>query len=120
MSGEPLDEALLLRQHRLLPRVGGFAVGLANGALAFVEIVVAGVDRDLATVDLGDLTDHTVHELAVVRRHQQRTGARLEETFEPDDRFDVEMVGGLVHQQHVRRPQQHPRHRDAHLPPAGQ
>ena len=41
VRGEPLDEALLLGEHRLLPRVGRLAVGLANGALALVEIVVA-------------------------------------------------------------------------------
>ena len=40
--------------------------------------------------------------------------------FEPDDRFDVEVVGRLVHQQNVRASEQHARHRDAHLPAARQ
>ena len=66
------------------------------------------------------LRDDAVHELAVVRGHQQRAGARLEERFEPDDRLDVEMVGRLVHQQHVGLAEQHARHRDAHLPAAGE
>ncbi len=64
--------------------------------------------------------DDAVHELAVVRRHQQRAGQRLEEALEPDDRLDVEVVGRLVHQQDVRPAEQHARHRDAHLPAAGQ
>ena len=42
---EALDEALLLREHRLLARVRRLAVGLADRALPLVEIVVAGVGR---------------------------------------------------------------------------
>ena len=55
-----------------------------------------------------------------MRRHQQRAGLRLQERLEPDDRFDVEMVGRLVHQQHVGPAEQHARHRHAHLPSARQ
>ena len=69
---EAVDEALFLGQHRLLASVGGFLVGLARGALALVEVVIARIDRDLAAVDLGNLGDDAVHELAVVRGHQQR------------------------------------------------
>jgi hypothetical protein len=74
VRGEPLDEALLLGEHGLLPGVGGFAIGFADGALAFVEVVVAGIGRDLAAVDLGDARDDAVHELAIVRGHEQRAG----------------------------------------------
>ena len=74
VGGEAVDEALLLGQHRLLAGVGGFAVGLADRPLLLVEVVVAGVDGDLAAVDLGDPGDDAVHELAVVRGHQQRAG----------------------------------------------
>ena len=48
MRLEALDEALLLGQHRLLPGERGLLVGLADGALALVEIVVARVGDDLA------------------------------------------------------------------------
>ena len=47
-------------------------------------------------------------------------GERLEEAFEPDDRLDVEVVGRLVHQQHVGAAEQHPGHRHPHLPAARQ
>ena len=50
-------------------------------ALALVEVVVAGVDGDLAAVDLGDLRDDAVHELAVVRGHQQRARAATSGTL---------------------------------------
>ena len=62
--------------------------------------------------------DDAVHEVAVVRRHEQRAGQRLQERLEPDDRLDVEVVGRLVHEQHVGPAEQHARHRDAHLPAA--
>ena len=120
VGAETIDEALLLGEHRLLSRVGGLAVGLAQRALAFVEIVVAGVDGDLAAVDLGDFGHDPVHELAIVRGHQQRAGVALEKVLEPDDRLDVEVVGRLVHQQHVGIAEQHARHGDAHLPSARQ
>ena len=119
-AAKPVDEALLLGQHGLLTRVGRLAVRLAERALALVEVVVAGVDRDLAAIDLGDLRHDAVHELAVVRCHQQRTRQRLQERLEPDDRLDVEVVRRLVHQQDVGAPQQHARHRDAHLPSSRQ
>ena len=117
---EALDEALLLGEHRLLPRERGLLVVLADGALALVEIVIAGVDDDLAAIDLRDLGHDAVHEFAVVRRHQQRAGVRLEEVLQPDDRFDVEVIGRLVHQQHVGPAEQHARQRDAHFPAAGE
>jgi len=41
VGGEAVDESLLLRKHRLLPCVRRFLIGVANGALALVEVVVA-------------------------------------------------------------------------------
>ena len=77
VRAEAVDEALLLGEHGLLAGEGGLLIGLADGALALVEIVVAGVGDDLAGIDLGDLGDDAVHELAVVRGHQQRALDRI-------------------------------------------
>ena len=90
------------------------------GALLLVEVVVAGVDRDLAVVDLGDLRDDAVHEVAVVRGHEQGAVEGLEERLEPHDRLEVEVVRGLVHQQDVGPAEQHPGQGHAHLPAAGE
>ena len=120
VGGEALDEALLLGQHGLLARVGRLAVGLADLPLALVEVVVAGVGGDLAAVDLRDARHHAVHELAVVRRHEEGGGQRVEERLEPHDRLDVEVVGGLVHEQDVRPAEEDARHGHAHLPAAGE
>ena len=64
--------------------------------------------------------DDPVHEVPVVRRHEERAGKRLEEGFEPDDRFDVEVVRRLVEEEHVGTAEKHARHGDAHLPAAGE
>jgi hypothetical protein len=117
---EALDEPLFLGEHRLLPRVRRLAVRVADRALALVEVVVARIGRDLAAVDFRNFRDEAVHELTVVGGHEQRAGLRCQEALEPDDRLDVEVIGRLVHQQHVGPPEQHARHRDAHLPSARQ
>jgi hypothetical protein len=51
--------------------VGGLAVRLPNRALALVEVVIPRVRRDFAILDLGDLRDDAVHELAVVGGHER-------------------------------------------------
>ena len=116
MGREALDEAAFLGEHRLLARVRRLAVRVAERPLAFVEVVVPRVQRDLAVVDLGDLRHDAVHELPIVRRHQQRAGPGRQELLQPDDRLDVQVVRRLVHQQHVGVAQQHARHGHAHLP----
>ncbi len=120
VGAEAVDEALLLGEHGLLARESGLLIGLADGALALVEIVIAGVGDDLAGVDFGDLRNDAVHEFAIVRGHQERAGIRLEELLQPDDGFEVEVIGGLVHQQHVGASEQHARQRHAHFPAAGE
>ena len=87
-------------------------------ALLLVEVVVARVGGELAAVDLDDLGDDAVHELAIVRGHQQRALVALEELLEPDQDLEVEMVGRLVEQHRVGPHQQDAGERDAHLPAA--
>ena len=53
-----------------------------------------------------------------MRGHQQRARIRFQELLQPDDRFDIQVVGRLVHQQHVGPAEQHARQRHAHLPAA--
>src|SRR5690606_31029207 len=61
---EALDEADLLGQHRLLALVLGLLLGLAERALLLVEVEVARIGGELAAVDLEDLGDDAVQELA--------------------------------------------------------
>src|SRR5205823_3250781 len=61
---EPLDEPALLGEPGLLARVLGLAALRLDLAHLLVEVVVAGVRPDLATVDLDDLADDAVHDVA--------------------------------------------------------
>jgi hypothetical protein len=115
---EPLDETHLLGQHGLLALVGGLGLGLVEGALALVEVVVAGVAGEDPAVDLDDPRDDPVHELAVVRGHQQRPLVRCQEALQPDDRFDVQVVRGLVEEHGVRAHEQDAGQPHPHLPAA--
>src|SRR3546814_17090817 len=69
---EALDELDLLGQHRLLALELRLALLLVQRALLVVEIVIARIRGERAAVDLHDLADDAVHDLAVVRGHQQR------------------------------------------------
>jgi hypothetical protein len=87
-------------------------------ALALVEVVVARVGDQVAAVDLDDLADHAVQELAVVRGHHERALERAQPLLEPQDRLEIEVVGRLVEQQRVGLHDQDPREAHAHLPAA--
>ena len=117
---EALDEGDFLGQHRLLALELRLLLLVGERALLFVEFVVAGVAGQRAGVDLDDLVDDAVHELAIVRGHQQRALEAAQELLEPDQAFDVEMVRRFVEQHHVGPHQQDARQRHAHLPAAGQ
>jgi hypothetical protein len=93
------DPDLFLGQHLVeacpLQRLGGELVGLA------LEIggEVAGIAAQLAAVQFDDAGGHGIQEPPVVGDHQQRTAERPQHTLEPDDRLDVQVVGGFVQQQ---------------------
>ena len=76
VGAETIDKTLFLGEHRLLAREGRLLIRFADGALALIEVVIAGVDDDLAGIDLRDFRDDAVHELAIVRGHQKSAGIR--------------------------------------------
>src|SRR5262249_58210315 len=80
---EPLDEADLLGEHRLLALELRLLLRLAERALLLVELVVARVGRERAAIDLDHLADDAVHELAVVRGHHERALIAFEELLQP-------------------------------------
>ena len=117
---EALDELHLLGQHRLLTLELRLALLLGERPLNLVEVEVARIGDQRAAVDLDDLADDAVHELAIVAGHQQRPLVVLEEGLQPDQAFEIEMVGGLVEQHAVGSHQQDAGQRHAHLPAARQ
>ena len=61
-----------------------------------------------------------LEEVAVVADKEHRAGPLREELLEPEDAFDVEMVGRLVHEEHVGLGGEGPRDGQAFRPAAGQ
>ena len=117
---EAFDELDFLGQHRLLALELGLLLLFVQRALLFVELVIAGIGRKRTAVDLDDLVDDAVDELAVMRGHQQRALVSLQELLQPDQAFQIEMVARLVQQHHVGPHQENARQRHPHLPAARQ
>ncbi len=70
---------------------------------------------------LDDAGDDAVHEIAVMAGHEQRALEFAgQPVFQPDDRLHVQMVGGLVQQQHIGVEGQDLGQGDAHLPAAAE
>ena len=96
---EPLDEVLGVLNHLLLVLVG------ANLLLvAFLTELHKAAVVDVVIVDAAECYFYrpgtgVIYECAVVRNHEYRRRAGLEEVFEPLNRLDVQMVGRLVKEQ---------------------
>ena len=89
-----LDALLLLLECLLL-------AGELLGALAFEGRIVAAVQAERAALEGDDAVAHVVEEIAVVRDQDQRAGIAREPRFQPHQRVEVEVVGGLVEQHQV-------------------
>ena len=116
---EGVDEFFRLLDHPLLVLVGR---DLLLDALR-AKFKVLGI-RDFVVVDMAEhhldgAGRDRVEEAAVVADEQQGAAAGLEVVFQPLDGLDVEVVGGLVEQQHVRLAEQDLGQLDAHVPALG-
>ena len=108
-----LDLALLLFVHRLLQCQLGRTLSFEGG-------VVAGVELHAALLDMQDVADHGVEEVAVVRDHHQRAAITAQPAFEPEHGVKVEVVGRFVEQQEVGAAHQRPRQVQPHSPATGE
>src|SRR5205085_2683523 len=61
-----------------------------------------------------------LEEPAVVAHHQKRRALGAQQLLEPEDAVEIEMVRGLVHEQHVGRAHERLRDRQSLLPTAGE
>ncbi|MNZ80792.1 hypothetical protein D3C78_994400 [compost metagenome] len=91
---------------------------LGTGALE--RGVTAAVKGQFALLDMGDMIDHRIEEIAVVGNQQQRARVTLEPVFEPQDRIEVQVVGRFVEQQQVGRAHQGLGQVQAHPPATGE
>ena len=72
------------------------------GTFLQVVIVVAAIGEDAVLVHLQDAVADVVQEIAVVGHHQQGHTAALQVVLQPLDHVDVEVVGRLVENKHLR------------------
>ena len=109
-----------LRQHLvefgLLDRFDRQLLGLE--ALVFSEITLVGAQH--AAIQLDNLTRHIVQKAPVMGNHDHATVVGADQLFQPLDRRQVEVVGGLVEQQQVWLGDQRPRQRHAFFQAARQ
>ena len=78
-------------------------------------VVVARIDLQLLEVEVRDVRAHLIQEVAVVADDHHRGIVVVERAFQPADGIDVEVVGRLVEQQHVRPREQRLRQQHAQL-----
>ena len=65
------------------------------------EVVVTGIQLDLAVVDVGDLGTYLVQEVTVMGYYDNGILEINQEVFQPCDRIQIQMVGRLIQQQNV-------------------
>ena len=74
-------------------------LGFLFQVLGIVGLVVA----DAAVGELGDPVAHPLQEVAVVGDHDQAPGELPQVVLQPEDHVAVQVVGGLVEDEHIRR-----------------
>ena len=66
------------------------------------EVVVTGIELNLAVVDISDLCADLVQEVTVMGYHDNGILKVDQELLQPCDRVQIQMVGRLVEEQDVR------------------
>lgn len=89
------------------------------GAGALKSRIVAAVKLQRLVMHVHDVVAHGIQEIAVVGNQQQRAGIAGKPLLKPQQRIEVEVVGGLIEEQQVRGHEQRASQIDAHSPAAG-
>ena len=81
--------------------------------------VVDPIERELALVEMQDLVDRGLQQVAIMADHDHRARIVREMILKPQRAFEIEIVGRLVEQQQIGRRKQRRRQRHPHPPAAG-
>ena len=114
-GAEALDEVHELRDLLLALRVLGLDARADLRLGHHHVIVAAGIGDDGLVVDVGGVGADRVEEVAVVRDDDERPLVALEKAFEPVNRVEVQVVGGLVEQERGGRSEERLRQQHPHL-----
>jgi len=91
--------------------VGKRLPGFAAPLLPQKVFVIAGIVVEPAALDLKNTRGELVDEVAVVRDEYHRSGKFLQRFEQYVFRLQVEVIGGFIKQEKIRRLQEHARHR---------
>ncbi len=105
-----------MRNILLLALVHGLLLRKLLGALSFELAVIACVQADLLVFDVRDTGADDVQEIAIVRDDQQDTREAAQPALQPENGRQVEVIGGLIQQQHIRATHQGACQVEAHAP----
>ena len=110
-----------------LLQVGNFVLLLGESRLlqsqllrakVFKRAVVAAVARQLGVFNVNCDGGHSVQKLTVVANYQHGAGVAFQPSLQPNQCIQVQVVGGLVKQQQIRRAHQRTCQLQAHTPSA--
>src|SRR3546814_18510166 len=113
------DLVLQLVALRILGGICSYKLRLPFGPLALELVITAGIKRGLAVIEVKDVIDDIVQQVALMAHHHNRRPIGAEEGFQQQRRLQAELVGRLVQQQQVWIGKQHPSQRSAPPPSAG-
>ena len=91
---------------------------LLLAALALETRVIAAPEGQLGLIEMQDMVGHLIQQIAVMADDQHGRGIMGEIVDQPERAFEIEIVGGLVEQQNVRRRKEHGGEGHAHAPAA--
>ncbi len=119
-GAEAVGEVLEFFDFLLLIFVGLAVLFGAGFFFAEEGVVVAVVEMEALPCDFDDAADEGVEEFAVVRDHEDRAGVGFEVFLEPEEGFEVEVVGGFVEEEEVGLLDEEAGEVGAHDPAAGE
>ena len=102
----------------LLLGLGGLQ-GALFGAGARERVIAAGIKRQPLLLQMQDMADGAVQQVAIMADDDDGMGIALQIAFQPQRAFKIQIVGRFVQQQQVGLREQHPRQRHPHPPAAG-
>ena len=120
LIAEALDEGLDVSYLLLLILIGTQLLLPALGPQVDILVVLDLVVIHPSAGYLQRAVGYIIYKCTVVAHQHHCSGAGAEELLEPLNALDVEMIGGLIEQEHVRTAQQKLCQLDAHAPSAAE
>jgi mono/diheme cytochrome c family protein len=96
------DPDFFLRQEFIELGVLDFFIGQQIGLACLICGEVAGERQQLAAIQFDDAGGHVIQETAIMGDEQYAALVVAQQTFEPQDGTEIQVVGRFIEQQHIR------------------